>query len=368
MNLEKKHVCHFLFAKMELTREAFRAMIYYDYKRGLTYKDSHENLTSAFGALSPSLATVSYWFREFKRGRSDVKDEPRPGRPPTAVTPENVIKAEWLIKESRNITHREIQDELKIGSRAVSTILHDHLQVRKLSSRWIPHFLTQEQKDTRVDWCKFMLKKLDEGDSRQVSYIVTSDESWIYSYDPFTKQQSTQWVFEEDELPTKVVRGRSVNKKMVAVFFRRSGPVAVIPLEDQKTVTSQWYSEVCLPQAFQELNVSRPSTKTRGIIFHQDNAPAHTAARTMDFLSKSRVQLLPHPAYSPDLAPCDFFLFPTLKKSLRGRRFSTADEAVDEFRRLFFDLPQDQFFSCFESWFSRMHKCINVGGEYFEKL
>lgn len=295
MKSGKKHVCHFLFAKMELTREAFRAMIYYDYKWGLTYKDSHENLTSVFGALSPSLATVCYWFREFKRGRSDVKDESRPGRPPTAVTPENVIKVEWLIKESRNITHREIQDELKIGSRAVSTILHDHLQVRKVSSRWIPHFLTQEQKDRRVDWCKFMLKKIDKGDSQQVSYIVTSDESCIYSYNPFTKQQSTQWVFEEDDLPTKVVRGRSVNKRMVAVFFRRSGPVAVIPLEDQKTVTSQWCSEVCLPQAFQELNVSRPSTGTRGIIFHQDNATAHTAARTMDFFSKSGVPLLPHP-------------------------------------------------------------------------
>lgn len=213
-----------------------------------------------------------------------------------------------------------------------------------------------------------MLKKFDKGNSQRLSYIVTSDKSWIYSYDPFTKQQSTQRVSEDDNLPTKVVRDRSVNKKIVAVFFRRSGPVAVIPLGGQKIVTSQWYSEVCLPQAFQELNVSRPSTGTRGIIFHQDNSPAHTSARTMDYFSKSGVQLLPHPAYSPNLAPCDFFMFPTLQKSLRGRRFSTADEAVDEFRRLFFDLPQEQFFSCFESWFSQMHKCINVAGKYFKKF
>lgn len=295
---------------MEVTREGFRAMIYYDFKRGLTYKESHENLTSAFGALAPSLATITYWFREFKRGRSEVKDDPRPGRPPTAVTPENVIRVEWLIKEYRNITKREIQDELKVGSQAVSTILHDHLKVRKVASRWIPHSLTQEQKDRRVDWCQYMLHKFEGGNSQQVTYIVTSDESWIYSYDPLTKQQSTEWVFEEDDLPTKVVRGRSVNKKMVAVFFRRSGPVAVISLEDRKTVNSQWYSEVCLPQAFQELSVSRPSSGTRGIIFHQDNAPAHTAARTMEFLNKSGVQLLPHPPYSPDLAPCDFFYSP----------------------------------------------------------
>lgn len=353
---------------MNVSREEFRVMIYYDYKRGLSFKESHENLNIAFGQSAPSLATVSFWFREFGRGRESVKDEARPGRPSTAVTHENVIKVEWLIKEKRNITHREIQNELKIGSQAVSNILNDHLKVRKVSSRWIPHLLTEEQKAHRVDWCKYMLEKFEGGTSQQVSYILTCDESWIYSYDPLTKQQSTQWVFEEDALPTKVVRGRTVNKKMIAVFFRRSGPVAVIPLEDRRTVTSQWYSEVCLPQAFQQLAEDRPRSGTRGILFHQDNAPAHTAARTLDFLQTSGVQLLPHPPYSPDLAPCDFFLFPTIKKSMRGRSFNNSNDAVDEFRRAFFDLPQDRFFSCFESWFSRMHKCIDAAGEYFEKL
>lgn len=155
---------------------------------------------------------------------------------------------------------------------------------------------------------------------------------------------------------------------MIAVFFRRSGPVAVIPLEDRKTVTSEWYSEVCLPKAFGELSSERPRSGVRGILFHQDNAPAHTAARTVDYLATSGVQILPHPPYSPDLAPCDFFLFPTVKKMLRGRKFNTANDAVEEFHRLFFDLQQDAFFKCFEDWFARMHKCVEVGGEYFEKL
>lgn len=285
---------------MDVSREAFRAMIFYDYKRGLTFKESQENLQAAFGESAPALATITYWFREFKRGRENLNDDPRPGRPPTAVTHENVIRVEWLLRENRHITHREIQAELNIGSQAVSTILHEHLKVRKLASRWIPHSLTDEQKCRRVDWCKFMLEKFEGGTSQNVSYILTTDESWIYSYDPLTKQQSTQWVFEEDDLPTK----------MIAVFFRRSGPVAVIPLEDRRTVTSEWYSEVCLPQAFGELDSERPRSGVRGILFHQDNAPAHTAARTMDYLTTSGVQMLPYPPYSPDLAPCDFFYFP----------------------------------------------------------
>lgn len=76
------------------------------------------------------------------------------------------------------------------------------------------------------------------------------------------------------------------------------------------------------------------------IVFHQDDAPAHTAAIAMDFLTTSRVQMLPHCPYSPDLAPCDFFYLPRLKMH-RSRKFSIADEADKEFRRLFFDLRQD---------------------------
>lgn len=100
---------------MEVPRNAFRAMIFYDYKRGLTYDQSHQNLMAAFDDNSPSLSTISYWFREFKRGRSTLEDEPRPGRPAVAVCAENIIATEKLIKEKRNITHREIQDELGIG-------------------------------------------------------------------------------------------------------------------------------------------------------------------------------------------------------------------------------------------------------------
>lgn len=53
---------------------------------------------------------------------------------------------------------------------------------------------------------------------------------------------------------------------------------------------------------------------------------------------------------------------------LRGRKFSTSDEVFEKFRWLFIDLPQDMFFKCFESLFTRIHKCINIRGGYFEKL
>jgi len=54
---------------------------------------------------------------------------------------------------------------------------------------------------------------------------------------------------------------------------------------------------------------------------HHDNAPAHTALSIREFLAKKNIAVLPHPPYSPDLAPCDFYLFPKLKSKLKGHHF-----------------------------------------------
>ena len=61
-------------------------------------------------------------------------------------------------------------------------------------------------------------------------------------------------------------------------------------------------------------------------LLHHDNAPAHLALLVRNFLVKNNTVIMPQPPYSPDLAPCDFFLFPRLKRPMKGRRFATIEE------------------------------------------
>ena len=125
----------------------------------------------------------------------------------------------------------------------------------------------------------------------------------------------------------KFKRNRSASKQMIACFFAKFGHFATIPLEDRKTVTADWYVNHCLPKVFQAWCKRRPRTRVRSLLLHHDSVRAHTAAVTLDFLAANDVQLVTHPPYSPDLAPCDWFLFLSVKRQLKGEQFQNTEDA-----------------------------------------
>ena len=78
-----------------------------------------------------------------------------------------------------HVTYREIAASLGISPTSIHSILQ-HVAVKTIYSRWIPHNLRIAQKKVRVDWCKEMLEKYNRGASKDVYQIVTGDNSWIY--------------------------------------------------------------------------------------------------------------------------------------------------------------------------------------------
>jgi len=76
--------------------------------------------------------------------------------------------------------------------------------------------------------------------------------------------------------------------------------------------------------------------------------------------------MVPQPPFSPDLSPCDFFLFPQLKNHLKGRHFSTLDNIQ---KRVTYEsevIPVEAFQHCYEQWKQRLRRCVAAQGNYFE--
>jgi len=73
-----------------------------------------------------------------------------------------------------------------------------------------------------------------------------------------------------------------------------------------------------------------------------------------------------HPPYSPDLASCDFWLFPKCKDALKEQWFAYLSDIQRNVKILPQGFPENDFQDCFWQWHRRLTKCIASQGEYFE--
>ena len=101
-------------------------------------------------------------------------------------------------------------------------------------------------------------------------------------------------------------------------------------------------------------------------ILHHDNAPAHAALSVRQFLATKQVNILDHPFYSPDLAPCDYFVFPKLKGTIKGTRFEGVENIKSNVTSFLKRITKEDFAECFQVWRRRMEKCTEVQGGNFE--
>lgn len=197
----------------------------------------------------------------------------------------------------------------------------------KISAKFVPRVLSQEQKDHQVQLCHQNLAEFHR-DNTLMEKVITTDESWFSLFEPETKQGSSQWLQKGSLRPQKALRLRSTRKTMLILFFDTLG---IVHLEfvppPRMTVTMDFWVEV-MKRFKDSVRRKRPILWKSGFDgqtdcssrLHLDNALAHVSVPALAFYGENDVNLLSHPAYSPDLVPCDFWAFPSLKKKLRGRR------------------------------------------------
>lgn len=344
----------------------FRAVIkhYYLCKKSAT--EIHQIMKEAHGDNAPSYDMVRYWIAKFRCGHMSTSDDPRSGRPKTATTEDIVDKVHDIILADRRLKLREIAKAAHISYERAHNIVHDYLGLTKLSARWVPRLLTPEQKRRRVVDSEEVLAMIKRDRKDFYRRYVTVDETWVHHYTPETKEQSKQWCFPGERAPKKAKTVSSAGKVMATVFWDSNGVIHTDYLEKGKTITGQYYCDL-LDRFDADLRAKRPRLQRKKVLFHHDNAPAHSCHLTAAKLVELGYKIVPHPPYSPDLAPCDFFLFPTLKKELAGKKFSSNDEVITATEAYFADREKSFFSNGLKRLEHRLEKCIELRGDYVEK-
>ena len=154
----------------------YHAVICYLYLKGKTGKEIHGKLADVYGSSAPSYAQVKFRIGEFKRGKMFLEDEVRSGGPLDSTDKEMCKKVLDLVYSDRRIQVEEIVQALGISHGSVSTILHDLLGMRKLTARWVPKSLSDEQMATIASVCSTSLKRFRSKDDFLLP-LVTVDET-----------------------------------------------------------------------------------------------------------------------------------------------------------------------------------------------
>ena len=145
---------------------------------------------------------------------------------------------------------------------------------------------------------------------------------------------------------------------MLIYFFDANGIVHSEFVPNGENVNRAFYLQV-LKRLHDAVRRKCPELWQRGEWWlHHDNAPAHKALSVQQFLTKNSMTQLLHPPYSPELALRDFFLFPRMKKVLKGKRFADEEEVRKKTTEALKGITLKEFQDCFEKWKTRLDQCI----------
>jgi hypothetical protein len=130
-------------------------------------------------------------FSRFKAGRTSVEDDERSGRPSTSKTEANIEKVRQAVHEDRRQSIQDIASSVGISYGSCQSILTENLNMRRVAEKFVPRLLTRDQKNRLLKVCHDFKKQVEDYPDF-LSKVITGDETWIYGYDPETKQQSSQ--------------------------------------------------------------------------------------------------------------------------------------------------------------------------------
>ena len=179
---------------------------------------------------------------QFKRGNFSTRDAPRPGRPKTVTTPEIIDQIHEIILDERRISAKSITENLGISRERVWSIIHEDLDMRKLSAKGVPKYLNADQIRQRCQSSEQFLEFFRHDPNDFLSRLVTMDETWLYQYDPETKQQSMEWRNSGSPRPKTFRVQKSAGKVVVSNFFlNQDGILLTDYLPNGQTINAEYY-------------------------------------------------------------------------------------------------------------------------------
>lgn len=347
----------------EFSHSDYRVYIKMRLRLGVKAADIFHELQVIAGSNAPSKSTVYEWAQRFNAGRTSTEDDSRSGCPLSAVTKDSIARVHSVVVEDPHATLDEIAAEVGVSHGTCHAILTEHLQYKKLCARWVPHDLSEAQKEERVDLARSLSNKLRRWGKEGIKDLATGDETYCHFEEPGHRLQRTTWVHKGDPPSTCTRQSTFTPKALYTIFFSSEGLLVKLLAPPNSTVSGTYYSQTVLPELLSAFQKHHPN---HHLHLHHDNAPAHRCGIVLDYIHENNIEIIPHPPYSPDLAPADFWLFPLLKSQLSSHTFSSRHALGLAVGNILSAVSEHEWSAFIPLWQKRLKLCVEHGGNYFE--
>jgi histone-lysine N-methyltransferase SETMAR len=347
-----------------------RCLLLHYWKKKCSQRDAAEAINKVEGEGTTNKSSVGEWFKRFNAGDLSLEDKPRSGRP--TMLDESDLQA--ALDAEPSSSSRELATDLGVSHTTVLNHLHQLDFVHK-KPRQDPHELTEAQglfppfflifafaAAKRVEICRQLLN--NPLNDRFWKRIVTSDEKWVFLVN---HDRSKRWVSKGQDTPSIPKHNRFGKKVMICVWWNFEGVVHFELVPNGKAINAELYCQQ-LDRVCDKVAEKYPSLINRKrVLMQQDNAKPHTAKKTKAKFEELDLEILPHPAYSPDCAPSDYGLFRSMQHFLKDRRFESFDEVESACQEFFDSKPKDWYFGQIRNLADRWQKVVENDGLYFEE-
>ncbi|CAF3809193.1 unnamed protein product [Rotaria magnacalcarata] len=280
-------------------------------KANLTWFKSQKINVLPWPSLSPDLNLVeNLWGTLARKVYAGVmhrtvslQDHPKFGR----SVESDFERLKVLIEDNPRLTTCELSAMLGCNQSTIDRDLHQMGTVNKLGT-WVPHELSTDNMQQRVIICNFLLSKHDR--YRFLQQIVTRDEKWVLYVNHTRKRQ---WINPEDMPEPESKNDLHPKKVMLSIWWDFQSVIYYELFPPNTTIDSQLY---CTQPENLKVALKTKRPERRKVRLLHDNARPHTSKVTRNKLEQLDWELIPHPPYSPDLAPSDYHLFRSLRNHL----------------------------------------------------
>lgn len=323
-------------------------------------KEIKIKMDEMFGQQAFCIATVYKYINEERFHFDSSSERQKPGRKPDEML---IARINEILKDEPFSSVRSIAEELKENPSTIYRYLTSYIGLIFKYSRYVPHSLSDLQKLERVAQSLDLSKVIESCKHDSYRSILTGDQKWcILKYSSIGA-----WVLADENPPLFENNTIGTQKMMLTVIWNPNGFYVIDFCPRNTKYNSEYFINYILAKIVEKKNEIWKNSKKRKIWIHLDNSRVHNSNATSQKVAEFGLKRTPHPPFSPDIAPSDFFLFGYLTDKLRGQRFTSFEDLQERIIEIFNSIPHETLKNVFQTWIDRCNWVSMHEGEYFNK-